>query len=303
MLRGLLLLLLLLPGLASALPWWVEDDDDAEQLAALLDALWPGHPIEVQVGEPDYEQPGISFDGERLTWVDDERVRFRASDGDLATQIALVRSWLREATVDDGGWVPANETERKPGPYVELMVGGGVRLPTTIASGESFVLGPASPSAQVSLGGGFASRHVRLGLRSSWSFGERAGLGSQAVNLQRLFAGATVGVSGEVGPASLQASLGGGARLAFIRADESDAKPVTRALPSLFVSVQGWGPIGERLDFGGGLSIGFDTASIAVRVGEGALPLLLSPVTVVGELGARFGCPCPKTNRKKFEGP
>ncbi|MCO4768623.1 MAG: hypothetical protein KDA24_01240 [Deltaproteobacteria bacterium] len=289
-----LLLALFLPSIASALPWWVEDDAEAERLAALLEALWPGHPVEVLLGEADFGREGISSDGATLTLVHDDRVRFSPTDGDLATQVALVRSWLRSTAVQESSWLPASERDDRPGPFAIVLVGGGARLPTaaTTANG-GFTLGPASPSGNVSVGGGFAWKHLRLGGRVSTSFGERAGVGSQAINLQRVFFGATASLVGQLGRVELQNTLGVGARLAVLRAEGGDAKPVTRTLPGLFVGVQLWGPLGDKVDFGGGLGASFDTASLAVRVGEEQeTPLLLSPVTIYGELGVRFGCPC-----------
>jgi hypothetical protein len=292
--RCALLLALLLPTLASALPWWVEDEVEAERLEALLAALWPGHPVDVTLGEPDFGREGISSDGATLTLVHGDRVRFSATDGDLATQVALVRSWLRTSSVGDGGWVPPSRGAEKPGPFGELLLGGGARLPTaaTTATGD-FALGPASPSGSLALGGGWAWKHLRLGGRMSWSFGERAGVGSQAVALQRLFFGGTASVAGQLGRLELQNTLGVGARLAVLRTGAPETKPVTRTLPSLFVGVQLWGPLGDRVDVGGGLGVSFDTASLALRVGdEQQIPLLLSPVTVYGEVGVRIGCPC-----------
>ena len=290
----MLLVALLLPSAAHALPWWVDDDTESERLAALLEALWPGHPVEVIVGAPDFGREGVSSDGKTLTLVHDDRVRFSATDGDLATQVALVRSWLRTSAVADGGWVPPSKADEKPGPFAIVMLGGGARLPTAAATTTGdFALGPASPSGSLGVGGGWAWKHLRLGGRVGWSFGERAGVGSQSIRLQRLFFGATASVAGKLGRIELQNTLGFGARLAVLRTDEPEAKPVTRALPSLIVGLQLWGPLGGLVDFGGGLGASFDTASLAVRVGEEQqIPLLLSPVTVYGELGVRFGCPC-----------
>jgi len=290
---SLICALALLPSLAQALPWWVEDDDDAERLSAMLEALWPGHPVEVVIGEPDFGREGVSSDSSTLTLVHNDRVRFSPTEGDIATQVAMVRSWLRTSAVGDGGWVPPTERAEKPGPFAIVMVGGGARLPSAVTTGSAFALSPASPSGSLGVGGGMAWKHLRLGLRANWSFGERAGVGSQAITLQRLFAGPTVSIAGQIGRVELQNTLGFGARIAVLRSEESDAKPVTRVLPGLFVGAQVWGPISDLLDVGGGLGASFDTAPLAVRVGsEEAIPLLLSPVTVYGELGVRFGCPC-----------
>jgi hypothetical protein len=294
LLWALLFVALLAPATAQSLPWWVEDDSQSERLSALLEALWPGHPVEVILGDPDFGQEGVSSDGKTLTLVHDDRVRFSVTDGDLATQVALVRSWLRTSAVAEGGWVPPSKADEKPGPFAIVLLGGGARLPTaaTTATGD-FALGPASPSGSVGVGGGWAWKHVRLGTRVSWSFGERAGVGSQSIRLQRVFLGATASVAGKLGRVELQNTLGFGARLAQLRTDDPETKPATRALPGLFVGLQLWGPLSDLVDFGGGLGASFDTAPLAVRVGaEQQIPLLLSPVTVYGELGVRFGCPC-----------
>lgn len=290
---ALVCLALLIPSIAAALPWWVEDADDAEQLRALLDALWEGHPIEVVVGPPDFGKEGVSFDGNELVLVSGDRVRFAQSDGDVATQVALVRSWLREAVVDDRGWVPPVETVLKPGPFVTVLLGGGARLPSaaTTSTGE-FTLGPASPTAKVQIGGGWSGKHVRLGASAALSFGERAGVGSQAVSLTRFFGAANASVVAHVGQLRLENTLGLGVRLASIRIVEGDAKAAVRALPGVSVAVRLWGPVSDGVWFGGGLGAGFDTAAVAIRVGEDQqIPMLLSPVTVTGDIGVLFGGP------------
>jgi len=293
-----LLTLLLVPALAHGLPWWVGDEDEGERLGALLDALWPGHPIEVEVGEPDFGQEGVSSDGATLTLVHGDRVRFSPTDGDMATQVALVKSWLRTRAVEEGGWVPPTERPLRPGPYALVLFGGGARLPTasSTATGE-FLLGPASPSGKIGLGGGMAWKHVRLGAQFSWSFGERAGVGSQAIQLQRLLGGATASLVAQLGSMELVNTLGGGVRVAVLRTDDEDSKALTRVVPTLFGAIQLWGPLGELIDVGGGLGVSFDTAPLAVRVGEDSVPLLLSPVTVYGEFGVRIGCPCRRGDR------
>jgi hypothetical protein len=294
---------LLAPSLASALPWWVEDPDDVEQLSALLDALWPGHPVEVQVGEADFGKEGVSFDGGELVLVSGDRVRFSRSNGDLATQVALVRSWLRETAVPDRGWVPTDPTTLRPGPFVTVLVGGGARLPSTAttAAGD-FVLGPASPTAWLVAGAGWSWKHARIGGQAGLTFGERAGLGSQAVTLTRFRAAATASVVAHAGQLQLENTVAVGVRVASIRAVEGDAKEVVRALPGLSVAVRLWGPIGDNVWFGGGLGAGFDTAAVAIQVGPDEIPILLSPVTVTADIGVLFGGPRqrPLTPSRKF---
>lgn len=289
---SLVLIGLLAPSLASALPWWVEDTADAEQLGALLDALWPGHPMEVLVGEANLETEGVSFDGEELVLVSADRVRFSRSDGDLATQVALVRSWLREAAVTDTGWVPPAPTAIRPGPFATVYLGGGARLPSTATtSAGEFVLGPASPTAWIAVGGGWSWRHVRVGALAGLSFGERAGLGSQAVTLTRFLGAATVSAVGHLGQLRLENTLAVGVRVATIKAIEGDTAGVVRALPGVSVGVRLWGPVNDGLWFGGGLGAGFDTAAVAIQVGPDDIPILLSPVTVTADIGVLFGGP------------
>ncbi len=288
----LLILALLAPSVASALPWWVEDTGDAEQLRALLDALWPGHPVEVVVGEADFGKEGVSFDGGELVLVSGDRVRFSRSDGDLATQVALVRSWLRETAVTDRGWVPPAPDAVRPGPFAAVFLGGGARLPSTATTSTGdFVLGPASPTALLSVGGGWSWRHARVGALAGLTFGERAGLGSQAVTLTRFLGAATVSVVAHAGELRLENTLGLGVRIASIRAVQGESKAAVRALPGVSVAVRLWGPISDGVWFGGGLGAGFDTAAVAIRVGEAAVPMLLSPVTVTGNIGVLFGGP------------
>jgi len=291
-----LLVALMVPSLASALPWWVDDADDAEQLRALLDALWPGHPVEVQVGAPDFGKEGVGFDGGELVLVSGDRVRFSRSDGDLATQVALVRSWLRETAVPDRGWVPPEPTEPiRPGPFATVLLGGGARLPSTAttAAGD-FVLGPASPTAWVAVGGGWSWKHARIGGQAGLTFGERAGLGSQAVTLTRFRGAATASVVAHAGQLRLENTLAVGVRVASIRAVEGDAKAAVRALPGLSVAVRLWGPVSDKIWFGGGLGAGFDTAAVAIRVGPDEIPILLSPVTVTADIGILFGGPAQR---------
>jgi hypothetical protein len=188
--------------------------------------------------------------------------------------------------------VPQAPSEIRPGPFASVFLGGGARLPSTAttAAGE-FVLGPASPTAWIAVAGGWSWKHARIGAQAGLTFGERAGLGSQAVTLTRFLGAATASVVAHAGQLRLENTLGLGVRLASIRAVEGDSKAAVRALPGLNVAVRIWGPVSDGIWFGGGLGAGFDTAAVAIRVGEQEVPMLLSPVTVTGDIGVLFGGP------------
>lgn len=152
--RSLALSILLLPSVAQAMPWWTEEDR-APELGEALGQLWPGHDVDVLVGQP--------ADGDGIWWSEGElffRVhgqlrsdRVRAQD--LTTQILLARSWAGSVEVLDGGWLPPEvrtetrlERARPLAPFLRMEIGA-----TT----------DRTPS--VSLGTGLAFSRVRAGVR------------------------------------------------------------------------------------------------------------------------------------------
>ena len=272
---------LLIPRPASALPWWVEDDEAAEDLDAVLDSLWPGSPIVVVVGEPVFSREGVAFDGYELVLVSGDRVRFARSEPNWATLVSLVRGWLREFAVEDRGWLPPEAESVRAGPYLVAGGGAAIRLPTISAS---FQQGPASPSGHGALGGGWAWRHARIGVRTSFALGERAGTGSGTVVVNRFFIGATAGLVGTVGRVSIENELGFGARIAALRPRSEEVESATLAIPSFLLGLRAVGPVARGVRLGGGLGVGIDTAPILVRIADDPSPVLLSPVRVFVEI-------------------
>jgi len=275
--RHLLLvcLLLLVPARASALTWWVVDEPAAETLRGELDRLWPTHTLDVAVGDPSARRQGVWYADGELVLVAAGRVRWQRAGAEAATQIALVRSWLR--TMRSSG-VEA-PPKLGPGPWVGASVGGGLRLPTVEPGLD---LGPAWPAAWVGASGGVAWRSVQLGGQLALTLGEQAGSG-RPVRVTRIFGGARIGLLASLGRLTLENHVGFGARIAVLEADQRAVVP----LPSFDVGVHLLGPAAPDLLVGGGLRIGIDTAPLRVVGGDG--DLLLSPVTLHAELAIRFG--------------
>jgi len=265
---------LLVPSSALALSWWVPDEGSAEALRANLDRYWPDHEITVKVGTPTYQREAIWYAGGELVMVAGDRVRWQATETDWPTQVALVRSWLRDRDRPSAGWIPRARPE--VGGYGSLSVGGGLRLPTV---NPDLRLGPASPAGHLTLGGGLAWRLLRLGIFSELGFGETAGQGVQAVSILRAFVGGTLSLNAPIGKLEVENLLGFGARAVVIRPQELDLAPSVVRLGTFVLGLRLLGRATPLLAVGGGLRLGVDTAPIFVQVGEDAQPELLSPVT------------------------
>ena len=274
----------LVPRAALALSWWVPDEGSAEALRDNLDRYWPDHEITVKVGTPTYQREAIWYAGGELVMVAGDRVRWQATETDWPTQVALVRSWLRDRARPTAGWIPRVRPEI--GGYGILSGGGGLRLPTV---NPDLRLGPASPAGHVTLGGGLAWRLLRVGIFSELGFGETAGQGLQAVSILRAFVGGTVSLVAPVGKLEIENLLGVGARAVVIRPEELDLGPSVVRLGAFVLGLRVLGRATPILALGGGLRLGIDTAPIYVQVGQDAAPELLSPVTFHAELVVVLG--------------
>ena len=275
---------LLSPTTAHALSWWVADEPSAEALRNNLDRYWPEHGITVKVGTPTYQREAIWYAGGELVMVAGDRVRWQATETDWPTQVALVRSWLRDRDRPGAGWIPRARPEL--GGYGLVSVGGGLRLPTV---NPELRLGPASPAGHVTLGGGLAWRLLRVGIFSELGFGETAGQGLQAVSILRVFVGGTASLVAPIGKLEIENVLGFGARAVVIRPQELDLEPSVVRLGAFVLGLRLLGRATPVVAVGGGLRLGIDTAPIYVQVGQDAAPELLSPVTFHAELVVAFG--------------
>ncbi len=123
---------------ALAVTWWVAAPEEAERVRAALDASWPGHTIDVEVGPP-----GVGD----VVWVRQGTVLARLGGDEhqqaaptLELQVVLVRSWARHLVVEDAGWIPdLPDPPRSPTPEPEpppegprwmgtASLGGGLRF-------------------------------------------------------------------------------------------------------------------------------------------------------------------------------
>lgn len=273
------------PGVASALTWWVSDDDRAIDLRDALDAYWPDHEVVVRVGSPTYQREAVWYAGGELVMVAGERVRWQATDADFPTQVALVRSWLREdRRPAEPGWIP--RAQPRMAGFAVVAGGAGLRLPTV---SPDLGRGPASPAGHLMLAGGIAWPWFRIGIGTAGTFGESAGTGQGAVGITRLFVGGLASLTAPAGPLEVENMIGIGARLVVLRAKELDVDPTTVRLASFLLGLRLMGRASPLVAVGGGVGIGLDTAPIFVQVGADTDPELLSPVTFYVEFAVSIG--------------
>ncbi len=277
---------LLLPGVAHALTWWVADEDEAIALSEALAQWWPSHDLAVRVGVPTYQREAIWYAGGELVMVAGERVRWQAAPaGDFASQVALVRSWLRELPAgSDAGWIP----RAKPGiaGFGVVAGGGGLRLPTVAAD---LTFSPAAPAGHLSITGGIAWPWFRVGLGAVGTFGETAGSGDNSVGITRLFVGGVVSLTAPAGPVEVENLVGVGGRMVSLRAKELDLDPQTVRLVSMVLGLRVMVPATQVLSIGGGVGVGIDFAPIFVDLVGTEARELLSPVTLSFELAFAVG--------------
>ena len=113
-----LALLLSNPGYAQTLDWWIVEHDAAELEQALTD-LWPEHPITLQIGIPGTDDQGFRYDNDRLILLIDGAVVRETDVAEVAKQVVLARSWVREAKLAGAPWVPAIIAPSTPDPVPE----------------------------------------------------------------------------------------------------------------------------------------------------------------------------------------
>lgn len=286
-LRPLLLIvaLVLAPATAHALTWWVPNVEDGLELNDALQTWWPDHDIAVRVGSPTYQRNAIWYAGGELVMVAGERVRWQATASDYATQVALVRSWLREDRAPAPGWIPRPSTPRVAG-FATVSGGAGARLPTI---GRDLGLGPASPAGHLLLSGGIAWPWFRIGIATAGTLGETAGNGLSSVAITRLFVGGTVSLTAPAGPLEIENVIGVGARLVVLRAKELSIDPTTVRLASFLLGLRMLGRLSPLVAVGGGVGIGIDASPIFVQLGPDYDPQLLSPVTLYAEVVVSIG--------------
>ncbi len=286
-LRPLLLtvLLVLLPSSAQALTWWVASEEDGLELNDALQTWWPGHDITIKVGSPTYQRNAIWYAGGELVMVAGERVRWQATGPEFPTQVALVRSWLREDAAPTPGWIPRRAQPKMAG-FATVSGGAGARLPTI---SRDLGLGPASPAGHLMLSGGIAWPWFRIGIATAGTLGETAGTGVSSVAITRLFVGGSVSLTAPIGPLEVENFLGVGARLVVLRAKELPVDPTTVRLASFLLGLRLLGRVSPLVGVGGGVGIGIDASPIFVQLGPELDPELLSPVTLYAEVVVSIG--------------
>jgi len=147
--RTWLTCLLLLPSNAMALPWVVPDAQTATRLDDSLARLWSAHDIDVTTNDATLGDRLVFEDNAIVLYAEDQRYE-REWSGETDAAVVMVRSWLRDLRVADGGWIPdlpqtpiepvvltpatPSEPEAKPRrpwvtlPPAELSAGLGMRL-------------------------------------------------------------------------------------------------------------------------------------------------------------------------------
>ncbi|MCO4744132.1 MAG: hypothetical protein KC912_05050 [Proteobacteria bacterium] len=224
--RLLFPLLLLCPTAAWATPWWISEER-APSLSDSLDALWPGHDIDVVEGAPG-EANGIWWqDGELFLRADGQLMHDEVAADDVPTQVVLARSWASAVEVFDSGWVPpeleshAQLHQRPVSSFVRIDAGStaGFEPSVSIASGITF-------------------RRSRAGVRLSGGV-----LGDAA----QFSASTLVSTQLVVGRSALELGLGPGLVLRPLSGD-------TRLSPMASLQVTAWTPSLTRSRIGIGLS-------------------------------------------------
>lgn len=93
-------------ALLLSLDWWVQTPEQAVELQAALDQYWTQSEVQIHVGEPDPDQPGIQVVDEQLTWREEERSVQQTCPSSAGAQVLLVKSWTQALDPADQGWVP-----------------------------------------------------------------------------------------------------------------------------------------------------------------------------------------------------
>ena len=153
----LLAALLSAPAGAAGVDWYAADAEAAAALAEALEVHWPGHPVEVIAGDPAPWSEGVHHDAAGLLYVRGGEVFRRAEGGELAAQVALVRSWSRDIRVEDSGWLPPLDAPLPeappPGPPVEATPAAVTEAPPPAVFDDPVEAeAPAGRSVAVGLG-------------------------------------------------------------------------------------------------------------------------------------------------------
>lgn len=154
-------------ALLLSMDWWVPTPQDAEELQAALDQYWTQSEVQVQVGEPAQDQPGIQVLNGQLIWSEDERQVQQPCPSSPGAQVLLVKSWTQALEHTDQGWVPEVELDDflpdpAPGP-TEMLVPAAAPAPKSERIVEPKVDKPAyGGSTQLSLSAGVGLQSALL---------------------------------------------------------------------------------------------------------------------------------------------
>jgi hypothetical protein len=310
----------ILPAVAAAdqLVWWVADEGEATALREALESLWPGHPVDVRVGEADPAIDGLRADGVDLILVLDG-VEERLSPGtEPSVQVTLVRARLRRRAAERAEKpavetppeplqepvsetqtepVPRSQTEpaaspeapegrreiRRPRAFIAAFVGGGGRVPEF---GAEVAGGP--PALHLAARLGFEGRFWTVSARGGLRLGDQATVGGLEFDGEAVFLGAGVSLRAVSPPGvSIEGGVAGGVRL-ITWADRGEPVFKRRGiLPAVEVGARGWGPAVRGVSIGGGVRVEIDGRRVVIDSDEGST--MLPPVVFTVEFGVRAG--------------
>ena len=281
----------------AGIPWHVPAGG-APELERALEALWDDHPFEITVEAN--TTPGLA--GEGVWYIDGELVLRRHGSerrqplaADASLQVTVARSWMFEAPVVDGGWVPplpSPSTAPAPVEPIAAPTYGGIPL-------------------EVSLGFGARPRHSSFSVRGSVAVfpfrlttGTEIGLGIHGSGLEVSFGPRQpVDVSSfMVGPVvSHPTSLGAqtqvdvrvslGLRGLRLSPAPDKSTPGIRFGPTLASAVHLWSDIGPAsgLRWGPHVRLEADLNRTLTHTNHAGEAQFLHPVTVHIGAGMRFG--------------
>ncbi|MBT3219693.1 MAG: hypothetical protein HN348_11425 [Proteobacteria bacterium] len=128
----------------QAMQWAVEDEEAAQELTEALDELWPGHDIEVFVGDLGDEQEGLVTVGGDVTWVRPQMAT-RTVGEDPRVAVVAVRAWVRElvpaeTSTNESPEEPLADEPKHRG-YFVLSTGWAIQTQQRNSFGSKFSLG------------------------------------------------------------------------------------------------------------------------------------------------------------------
>lgn len=246
-------------ALLLSLDWWVPTPQEAQELQSALDQYWEQGEVEVQVGAPAQDRPGIQVLDGQLVWTEQERTVQQPCPTSPGAQVLLVKSWTQALDPADQGWVPEVELDdflpdKPPGPTevllpvaappaeVERVVAPKIERPEQAATAQlNLSAGVGLQSAlsaepwRLSVGGARYGRRVNQAL---WLVGDFGGQPRFAQGTtSRLGTQLGFGLSHETSTGSAaEVWLLGGARWLFFEGSQEEL------LPSVGLKVIGWGP-------------------------------------------------------------